>query len=283
MSAHALDVTAQDFESVVIEGSKRVPVVVDFWAPWCGPCRALKPVLEKLAGEYGGKFVLAKVNSDENHELATRYGVRGIPSVKAFVNGALVDEFSGALPEGAVREFIDRLLPSPAEILRARAAQSAAAGRPDEALMLLREALSAEPGNARVRVDMAEVLLDRGQAAEAEKILQALGPFERDEPRAAQLLAKLRFAGATGSSVADLRRRVTDDPADLAARLRLAHVLVTEGQYREAMDELLEVIHRERGFDDDAARKTLLAVFNLLGNQGELVAEYRRKLARALH
>ncbi len=122
MSEHALDVGLADFAQSVLEESKHRPVVVDFWAPWCGPCKSLKPILEKLAAEYGGKFLLAKINSDDNQELAARYGVRGIPSVKAFVDGEPVDEFSGALPEGEVRAFLDRLVPSPADELRQQAA-----------------------------------------------------------------------------------------------------------------------------------------------------------------
>ncbi|PZP54828.1 MAG: thioredoxin, partial [Azospira oryzae] len=129
MGMHSLDVNTSTFQSVVIEGSKKVPVLVDFWAAWCAPCRALKPVLEKLAEEYQGRFLLAKVNTDENQELAMRYGVRGIPNVKAFVDGEVRDEFAGALPESMVRQFIERLLPSEAELLRRRATALSAAGQ----------------------------------------------------------------------------------------------------------------------------------------------------------
>jgi putative thioredoxin len=127
MAANAIDVSVADFDDKVLAASRAVPVVVDFWAPWCQPCRILKPILEKLAAEFGGRFILAKVNSDENQELSMRYGVRGIPAVKAFVNGEPVDEFTGALPEGQVREFIERLIPSPAEPPRAQALEATSA------------------------------------------------------------------------------------------------------------------------------------------------------------
>ena len=140
MSDVDLDVNLADFQVAVLDESRTRPVVVDFWAPWCGPCKSLKPILEKLAAEYGGKFRLAKVNADDNQALSQQYGVRGIPAVKAFVNGEMVDEFSGALPEAEVRAFLDRLVPGPAEDLRAQAAAAHTAGDHGAALQLLAEA-----------------------------------------------------------------------------------------------------------------------------------------------
>ena len=147
MSEHALDVGLADFQQHVLEESRRRPVVVDFWAPWCEPCKSLKPILEKLAGEYGGKFLLVKINSDDNQDLATRYGVRGIPSVKAFINGEQADEFSGALPESEVRAFLDRLIPSPADELRKEAAELRLAGDMTAALQKLADASRLDPAH----------------------------------------------------------------------------------------------------------------------------------------
>src|SRR5215475_1958991 len=175
MSTFARDITSADFDRIVIQGSKQQPVLVDFWAPWCGPCRALTPVLERLAQEYEGRFVLAKINSDENPDLAREYGIRSIPNVKAFVDGQLADEFLGALPESAVRDFIDRLMPTPGELMRREAAAEAAAGAPEEALALLASAAEREPSNDAVHADRIELLLDLGRIEEARTAASRLG------------------------------------------------------------------------------------------------------------
>ncbi|WP_324780370.1 co-chaperone YbbN [Thiobacillus sedimenti] len=280
MSEHALDVGLADFTQNVLEESKRRPVVVDFWAPWCGPCKSLKPILEKLAAEYGGKFLLAKINSDDNQELAARHGVRGIPSVKAFVDGQMVDEFSGALPEGEVRAFLDRLIPSPADELRAQAADARMAGDLSGALRLLAEASKLDPHDVGVRLDAAEIMLDLNETGEAERLIASV-PADAD-PRAAQLKARLQFAGAAGADDAALRARVAANENDLDARLSLANLLIAAGRYEPGMEQLLEIVRRDRSFGDDVGRKTLLSVFNLLGG-GELVSRYRRMLASALN
>ena len=280
MSEHALDVGLADFTQHVLEESRRRPVVVDFWAPWCGPCKSLKPILEKLAAEYGGKFLLAKINSDDNQELAARYGVRGIPSVKAFVNGEPVDEFSGALPEDEVRAFLDRLVPSPADELRQQAAAARMAGDISGALKLLGEASKIDPAHIGVRLDAAEIMLDLNEADEARRLIGSV-PDDAD-PRVPALKARLQFMGAAGEDEAALAARVAANENDLEARLKLANLRVAAGQYEAGMDQLLEIVRRDRGFEDDIGRKTLLSVFNLLGG-GELVSRYRRLLASALN
>lgn len=284
MGQYAFDVGRDDFQQVVIEGSKKVPVVVDFWAEWCGPCRVLKPILEKLADEYQGKFILAKVNADYNQELAARYGVRGIPSVKAFVGGQIVDEFSGALPESAVREFLERIIPSPAEELRLKAAELKAQGDRAKALQVLAEASKLDPRNEAVRLDAAEIMLDVDQIDEAARLLESLSAETRTEARAQQLLARLNFARskASGEDEAGLRARIAANPGDMDTRLKLANLLIASGRYAEGMDELLEMIRRDKTWNEEAARKTMLSVFNLLGGS-PLVSEYRRKLASALN
>ncbi len=284
MGNYSYDVDATNFQQVVLDGSEQVPVVVDFWAEWCGPCRVLKPILEKLAEEYRGRFVLAKVNSDQNQELAAHFAVRGIPSVKAIYRGEVVDEFSGALPENAVREFLARILPSPAEDLRIQAREARADGDNARALLLLAEASKLDPTNEPVRLDAAEILLDLDQADEARGLLDSLSPTTKLEDRAQQLLARLAFsaAGQSDSDEAALRERIAAQPDDMEARLALANLLVAGGRPAEGMDELLEMIRRDRAWSEEAARTTMLSVFNMLGG-GPLVSEYRRKLASALN
>jgi putative thioredoxin len=285
MGHYAFDVDAGNFQQIVLEGSKRTPVVLDFWAEWCGPCKVLKPILEKLAEEYQGKFILAKINADQSQDLAAQFGVRGIPSVKAVYRGELLEEFSGAIPESAVREFLARIIPSPAEELRAAAAQARAEGDTAKALQLLAEASRLDPGNEPVRLDAAAILLSLDQLDEAGRLLDSLSPSTRMEDRAQQLLARLSFArgGQRSGDEAGLRERIAAAPDDMEPRMRLANLLIAGGRHAEGLDELLEIVRRDRYWNDDAARKAILAVFNMLGGQGELVAGYRRKLACALN
>jgi putative thioredoxin len=283
---NAQDVSQADFEQQVVAASFKQPVVIDFWAPWCAPCKVLKPILEKLAAEYGGKFKLAKVNSDENQEIAARYAVRGIPSVKAMVDGKIVNEFTGALPESAVREWLDKIIPSPAEELRREAQRIVDAGDLDGALQLLAEAAKLDPNNEVVRVDSAEILLVQGNADEAQRLLDSLrDPDILKDARVLQLKAQVRLAEMkeVGESEASLAAAIAANENDLEARFRLANVLIAANRAAEGMDQLLEIVRRDRSFRDDIGRKTLLDVFNLLGGQGELVSEYRRKLAALLN
>lgn len=287
MSAYAFDVTHADFDEKVLAASRQIPVLVDFWAPWCQPCRILKPILERLAAEYAGRFVLAKVNSDENQELSMRYGVRGIPAVKAFVGGELVDEFTGALPEAQIREFLDRLIPSPAEPLRREALALAGAGQRDAALAKLAEALRLDPAHEASRLDCVELNLAAGNIEAAREILDALVKQARDAARVESLQARLALACAAGDAdLPALRGRLADDPADLAARFKLANALALAGDYRGALENLLDIVRRDKKWNDEAGRKGMLNLFALLAGQpqyDDLVREFRIALARTLN
>jgi len=283
MGQHSFEVDAGNFQQVVIEGSHQVPVLVDFWAEWCGPCRMLKPILEKLAEEFQGKFILAKVDSDKNQPIAAQYGVRGIPSVKAFIGGELVDEFSGALPEAGVREFLARLIPSPADELRIAAGRARDQGNLAQALQFLAEASKLDTRNEAVRLDAADILVELGQLDEARRLFDSLSPAARLEERAQQIEARLNFAQGGVGDEAELRSRLAEQPDAMAARMQLANLLIASGRQQDGLEELLEMVRRDRTWNEEAARKAILAVFSLLGGQGELVSTYRRKLASALN
>jgi putative thioredoxin len=284
MAAHSFDATTASFERDVLEASKQVAVVVDFWAPWCGPCRALKPILEKLAVEYEGKFRLAKLNTDEHPEIAAQFGVRGIPNVKAFVDGKLASEFTGALPESEVRRFLAAVVPNPSENMRRAAQQDLARGDFEAAEAKLRQSIVLDPTNYVARVDLAELLVARQDFSTAEKELEAV-PAQAQDDRTERLAARIALwkKGQKLPDSATLRTLVAAHPEDLAARLRYGERLVIEGQYRSALDELLEVVRRDRSELRDQARKAIVEVFDLATGDTHLVSEYRRRLAALLY
>jgi putative thioredoxin len=283
MAAHSIEVQAGNFREVVLEGSKTRPVVIDFWAPWCAPCRALKPVLEKLAQEYAGQFTLATINSDENQQLAAEMGVRGIPAVKAVVDGNIVDEFVGALPEAQVRAFIERILPSPSALLQQQARAHLLEAEYEPALAALESALELDPRNLSAMTDKLEALMRLQRHDEAKALLQDLDPMSPNDVRVARLKAELEFAAEPREDPASLERRIQADPTDLSARLELARHQAHMQAYEAAFEQLMEIVRRDRRFGDDAGRKTMIELFNLLGNEHELVGKYRRLLSAALY
>ena len=280
-----IDANEADFQKSVIEESKKRLVLVDFWAPWCGPCRSLTPIIEKLAKEYGGRFLLARVNSDENQSLASQFAVRSIPNVKAFSDGKMVDEFAGAVPEGTVRQFIERLIPRPAEEQRRAAMQTYAAGNSDAALADLEAAQSLEADNDDIRIDRADILINLGRSEEATTLLDELAPLAKMDSRVEHLRALLTFAdtGQAGESIDALESRVSKNDRDLDARMALAKKYVAAKQFEPALNHLLQIIQIDRNFGEDAGRKTMLAVFEVLGNEHELTGQYRRLLSASLN
>lgn len=237
-SNHAVDVGLDNFQAEVLQGSFAAPIVIDFWAPWCGPCQTLKPMLEKLAEEYGGQFRLAKINVDENQDLAAEFGIRSIPAVRVVAEGRLIDQFDGALPEGQLRAFLGRFLP------------------PLEGEL---------EGNADAQANGAE-----NAAATPEAVLDP-------EDAAPQILP-------VDTSAFDAA--LAANPDDHAARLALADTLASAGHYRAALEAALEVVYRDRFFNEGQARKTMVQLFETLSadpSHSALVREFRRALSAALN
>lgn len=259
--ALAFDVTEASFERDVLERSLDVPVLLDCWAPWCGPCRSLGPVLDKLVQAYGGRFLLAKLNTDDAPQISAALQIRSIPLVVLFVGGRPVDQFVGALPEGKVREFLDRHIQpqaSPAEQLRADAAAA-----PDAATAeaLLKNALALEPGHAGATLDLAERLLDRRALDDAKALLDGLPAAARDDRHAA-ISARLKLAlNRPAGDAAALAARIAADAKDFEARFALAALQVYDGDFRAAFEQLLEVVLRDKGDDRERARKQLVEWF----------------------
>lgn len=281
--AFHFDVSLQDFEARALQPSLEIPVLVDFWAEWCGPCQTLKPMLEKLAEEYQGRFLLAKVNADTNPELSQYFGVRSIPTVVMLVGGQPQDGFTGALPESELRAFIDRFVAPPAADLRAEAAALAATGDWNGALQILIQATQENPNDEGARLDAVEALLELERKEEAEQLLGLEYSAEAD--RAQSLKARLALA-ANAVDTAPLQAKVEANPDDHAARLELAKALAGNGQYEAAMEAALEVVRRDRFFDSGAGRRVLLEFFEALGGNehyDDLVRKYRRALSATLN
>ena len=282
-SPYIIDVTRENYAQVM-KASFEVPVLIDFWAGWCQPCLALMPVLAKLADEYQGRFLLGKLNTEEQQEIAAQFGIRSIPNVKLFRNGQPVDEFMGALPERAVREFLDRHVARESDAAVQQAREKLAAGDADAALALLAEAREADPDNPRVVLALAGAQAAAGDVAAAEATLDELPVSEQAKPEVAALRSHLYFEGrvAGAPAAAELEARLAADAGDHEARFQLALRKVVEQDYDTAMELLLELMKKDRGFGDDAGRNTLLKVFELLGDDAR-VGQYRRRMASLLH
>jgi putative thioredoxin len=272
------DVTDATFASEVLEASKSRPVVVDFWAPWCGPCRVLGPIIERVAASYGDEVVLAKLNTDENPRTATQFRIQGIPAVKAFRNGKMVAEFTGALPEPQVRAFFQKLAPSPAE-RAAREAEELASRDPVEAERRFREVLATSPNNPDAIVGLARILIEQGKSAEAETLLER-APSDRRAKVLKHNLFLEQFAAKHAGE--DLQGDVAANPRDARGHYRLGLMLAARRNYEGALDELLESVRLDRSFADGAARKAVLAVFDIVGPDSPTTRDYQRRLSSVL-
>ena len=282
---YSFDVNEESFEKSVIEASFQQPIVVDFWASWCGPCQILKPILEKLAEEFAGKFLLAKVDSDANQQLSMKYGVRGIPNVKAFYQGELINEFSGALPESSVREFINAIIPSPAGEAISRARLAVRDEKFDTAKAELKTAAELEPDNPDLTLVQIELALAEKDYDSASELVELLPAALRLQDAIKEVEDQIRLGKNMQNlpDEAELLKRIENDPEDLQARFDLANWYIGHKMYQAAMDRLFEILQKNKNFADDNARKTLLSLFSLLQDQPEVVRAARRRLASILN
>jgi putative thioredoxin len=269
-----MDVTIQNFEAEVIEASMTTPVLVDFWAPWCGPCKSLGPVLEKVEAAYEGRFKLVKIDSDQEQQLAQAFGIKSIPTCVLLKNGQPVDGFMGALPEGQVKQFLDKHLPAEGELQAQAAAQEAQehlqAGDADSARAALEQALATDPGNDDARFDLVKLLIGEGELAEASALL---APAMSRIPVPLRFEAQTQWLNALEFVTTDPRGQwdldqfdalIAQNKRDFEARFAKSRLLIAIGQWEAAMDELLEIIMRDKKWDDEAPRKTFVALLELM-------------------
>ena len=283
------DTTTDSFLADVMEASKTVPVIVDFWAPWCGPCKQLTPMLERLVKQYAGKVKLVKINVDENQELAMQFRVQSIPAVYGFKDGRPVDGFMGGLPENQLKQFIERLTGgggSPIDEALTEAEAMLAAGEKDEALALYQEVLDQDPANVKALGGVMRTYILLGQDGVARDLLAKLPDQVKSAPEIASVRATLELqdqaANSNAGELEALEAKVAADPKDMQARLDLAMARFGAGDKEKAIEDLLEMVRRDRKWNDEAARKQLVKFFEAFGSADPLTLQGRRKLSAIL-
>ncbi len=282
---HVFDATAATFEDAVIRKSLETPVLVDFWATWCGPCKTLGPVLEKLAADYNGAFLLAKVDVDKEQELSAAFQIRSVPTVMLVKGGQLVDGFPGALPEGQLREFLRHhgIEPAPAVAEEEAVEATAPPVDPHEEVMRLRKAIEAAPEMPELKLDLALALLQTGAATEAEHLLDALPANLATDDRTVKARARLGFAALLKDAppAEVLEAAIAADAGDLRARHLLGVRKLVSGDAEAGLQQFIEMLQRDRAWGDNLAKKSLIDAFRVVEDE-DLVGRYRRRMSSLL-
>lgn len=281
-SPYIFEASPQNFQQVVLENSHHVPVLVDFWADWCQPCKTLMPILAKLANEYQGGFILVKVNTDQHQQLAAQFGVRNLPTVKVVKGGRIVDEFMGAQPESAIRKIIDRHRVRKTEPYRQQALQMYESGDLPGALQLMEQVVQHEPDFYEAVVELSGMLIQSERADEAEFMLQAIPPDAIDNEILSQLLAEAKKARlqaqVSGVDTSALEQRLAENPDDLEAMLELAKIRLASDDIEGALELYFTVHKKDSAYQEGAGKKGLFSTFELIGAKNPLVKKYRNKL-----
>lgn len=279
---HVFDATTDTFEADVLQQSLQVPIIVDFWATWCGPCKTLGPILEKLAAEYNGAFKVAKVDVDQEQQLAAMFQVRSVPTMVVFKEGQMLGAIPGALPEGELRKVLEQIGVQPAANEEAEQAEAAPLS-PAEQVAALREAIAAEPDKDELKLDLALALLSTGEAAEAETLLDALPANLSTDERAVKARARLGFAAQLKDAPAPqaLEAALAKDEGDLRARHLLGVHKLVAGDAEGALEQFIELLRRDRAWEDGLAKKSLIDAFRVIEDE-DLVGRYRRKMSALL-
>ncbi len=284
-SPYVFEATMENFQDSVMVASSTTPILIDVWADWCAPCKQLMPLLEKLADEYKGQFLLAKVNADEQQQLTGSLGVRSLPTVILVKDGQAVDGFNGALPESEIRKVLDKHVEAPAEDPYETAHKRWNDGDAEGALAILTGMNQADPENLKVLIDIAQIKAELGDVETAEQILESLPPEEKLQPQAKQLAARIKFIKQAGElpPVAELEKTLAADPKDPAALHQLALQYVLKEENGQAMELLIRLMQADSAYKDGIARTTLIELFDKLGNANADVRAYRRKLYTLMH
>ncbi len=284
-SPFIFEATEENFQQGVIENSHKAPVVLDFWAEWCQPCKLLIPILEKLVEEMNGQFVLAKVNSETQQALSQQFQVRSIPTVFIIKDGEVVEQFTGLQPEERIRELIQKHITTEADRLRSQAKETIQSGDFETGKQLLLEAEQLEPEKVGIQIDLAHIEAMEKDYESARNRLKKLKILDQERPEVVSLLGKIELELFTrdAPSIAELESKLETDTSDSMARFQLATQLIAQGEHEAGLNHLLIILQCDRNFQDGAAQKTMISTFNLLGDDHPLVSQFRRKMFNALH